>query len=95
MLVVETILSEHIGIRQSEADDQLKKFEILSKTNEVLAKRIGEIQERNTQAKQATQEIDKMLAQCQGVKSEIQGMDMTPERIIEQFNVNQTPAALK
>lgn len=54
-------MNDHIGIRQSEADDQLKKYEIISKTSEVLQKRISEIQERNAQASKATGEIEKML----------------------------------
>jgi len=93
--IVETIVSDNIGIRQSQADDQLQKFEIIQKNTEMLQKRVAEVRDRNTQAKKATEDIDNMLVSLESVKSVITDSDLTPEEVIDKFNLNQSPAALK
>ena len=56
--IVETIIDDHIIEKQSEADNNLLKFEILQKKNEFIKNNIKEINERNAKLKQATTEIE-------------------------------------
>ena len=61
----------------------------------MLQKRVAEVRDRNTQAKKATEDIDNMLVSLESVKSVITDSDLTPEEVIDKFNLNQSPAALK
>jgi Na+-translocating ferredoxin:NAD+ oxidoreductase RnfG subunit len=59
--LVETIIDDHTIERQSEADNNLLKFEILQKKNEFVKNNIKEINDRNTKLQKATVEIDELL----------------------------------
>ncbi len=59
--VVETIIDDQIIEKQSEADLNLQKFEILQKKTDFIKSNIKSIQDRNGQVLKATQEIDSML----------------------------------
>ena len=54
-------MSEYTFIRQSEAEDDLKKYEIFSKKNESISKHLQEIQTENVKAEKSTIEIERML----------------------------------
>ena len=61
-IIVDLIVTDLIAFRQSEADNNLQKYEIAKKKSEILEKNIENIKKKNQGIIKATSDISAMLS---------------------------------